>query len=86
MTWHICIAYLCGSATTFIVMSSVIKHLRKANAKLMAESDYYFMIGKLFYNAMSSEQQKEVDEGIELRMIRDDHHRNINKIKHTGKY
>lgn len=84
--WYIWIAYICGSVTTYIIMRGVIKYLRASNAELMSESDYHFMIGKLFYKTLSSEQQKEVDEGRELRMIRAQHRQNIEKIKRTGKY
>lgn len=84
--WYIWIAYIAGSLTTYIIMRGMIKFLRARNAELMSESDYNFMMGKLFYKTLSSEQQKEVDEGCELRMIRAQHWRNIEKIKHTGKY
>ena len=84
--YYILIAYIAGSITTYIIMRGVIKYLRARNAELMSESDYHFMMGKLFYKTLSSEQQKEVDEGSELRMIRAQHRQNIEKIKRTGKY
>ena len=84
--WYIWIAYICGSITTYIIMRGMIKFLRARNAELMSESDYHFMMGKLLYKTLSSEQQKEVDEGCELRMIRAKHRQNIEKIKRTGKY
>ena len=84
--YYISIAYIAGSITTYIIMRGVIKYLRARNAELMSESDYHFMMGKLFYKTLSSEQQKEVDEGCELRMIRAKHRQNIEKIKRTGKY
>ena len=84
--YYIWIAYIAGSVTTYIIMRGVIKYLRASNAELMSESDYHFMMGKLFYKTLSSEQQKEVDEGRELRMIRAQHRQNIEKIKRTGKY
>ena len=84
--YYIWIAYIAGSITTYIIMRGVIKYLRARNAELMSESDYHFIMGKLFYKTLSSEQQKEVDEGRELRMIRAHHRQNIEKIKRTGKY
>lgn len=84
--YYILIAYIAGSITTYIIMRGVIKYLRASNAELMSESDYHFMMGKLFYKTLSSEQQKKVDEGRELRMIRAQHRQNIEKIKRTGKY
>lgn len=84
--YYILIAYIAGSITTYIIMRGMIKFMRKSNSHLRSESDYYFMMGKLFYKTLSSEQQKEVDEGRELRMIRAQHRQNIEKIKRTGKY
>lgn len=84
--WINMLAYLSGSLTTFIIMRGMIKHMRARNAELMAESDYHFLMGKLFYKTMSSEQQVEVDKGRELRMIRAQHRQNIEKIKRTGRY
>ena len=84
--YYIWLAYIAGSITTYIIMRSMIKFLRARNAELMSESDYHFMMGKLFYKTLSSEQQKEVDEGRELRMIRAKHRQNIEQIKRTGKY
>ena len=84
--YYIWIAYICGSITTYIIMRGMIKYLRARNTELMSESDYHFIMGKLFYKTLSSEQQKEVDESRELRMIRAKHRQNIEKIKRTGKY
>ena len=84
--YYIWLAYIAGSFTTFLIMRGMIKYLRARNAELMSESDYHFMMGKLFYKTLSSEQQKEVDECRELRMIRAKHRQNIEKIKRTGKY
>lgn len=86
MIWYIWMAYLAGTFTTFIIMRGMIKHMRRVNAELMNESDYYFMMGKVFYKTLSSEQQKEVDEGRELRVIRATRQQNIEQIKRTGKY
>ena len=85
-THYIGIAYIAGSITTYIIMRGVIKYLRASNSHLCSESDYYFMMGKLFYKTLSSEQQKEVDEGRELRVIRATRQQNIERIKRTGKY
>ena len=84
--YYIWLAYIAGSITTYIIMRSMIKFLRARNAELMSESDYHFMMGKLFYKTLSSEQQKEVDECRELRMIMAKHRQNIEQIKRTGKY
>ena len=84
--WYIWIAYICGSVTTYIIMRGMIKFLRKSNAHIRNESDYYFLLMKLFYKTLSSEQQKEVDEGRELRVIRATRQQNIERIKRTGKY
>lgn len=84
--YYIWLAYIAGSFTTFLIMRGMIKYLRARNAELMSESDYHFMIGKLFYKTLSSEQQKEVDECRELRMISAQHWQNIENIKRTGKY
>ena len=86
MILYIWMAYLAGTFTTFIVMRGMINHLRARNAELMNESDYYFMMGKVFYKTLSSEQQKEVDEGRELRVIIAARQQNIERIKRTGKY
>ena len=84
--YYILIAYIAGSITTYIIMRGMIKFMRKSNSHLRNESDYYFMMGRLFYKTLSSEQQKEVDEGRELRMIRAQYRQNIEMIKRTGKY
>lgn len=86
MILYIWMAYLAGTFTTFIMMRGMINNLRARNAELMSESDYHFMMGKLFYKTLLSEQQKEVDEGRELRMIMAQHQQNIERIKRTGKY
>lgn len=86
MVYYIWLAYISGTVTTYIIMRGMIKHMRKTKAELMAETDYHFMMGKLFYKTLSSEQQKEVDEGRELRMIRAQHKQNVEKIRRTGKY
>ena len=86
MIWYIWLAYLAGTFTTFIVMRGMIKHMRARNAELMNESDYHFMMGKLFYKTLSSEQQKEVDDCREIREIRETRLRNIKQIRKTGKY
>ena len=84
--YYIWIAYICGSITTYIIMRGMIKYLRARNTELMSESDYHFMMGKLFYKTLSYEQKKEVYEGRELRIIMAQHMQNIEKIKRTGKY
>lgn len=86
MNWQILIAYLAGTATTFVIMLGVIKYYRKANAYLMAENDYYYVMNRLFYKTLHSLQQKEVDESIEMRKILLNHKYNIDRVRRTGKY
>lgn len=80
------ILYVTATLVTLFFCYSHIKYLRKANALLAAESDYYFVLQKLFWNTMSSEQHKEIAEGRELRQLNEQHKRNVANANKTGRY
>ena len=57
--YYIWLAYIAGSFTTFLIMRGIIKFLRKSNAHIRNESDYYFLLMKL---AECANQIKKIDE------------------------
>lgn len=84
--WYICIAYICGSVTTYIIMRGMIKFLRKSNAHLRNESDYYFLLMKLAFKMLHHADQELFESMSETKRIRKTFDDNKKRIERTGKY
>lgn len=84
--WYIVLAYICGSGTTYIVMRGMIKFLRKSNAHIRNESDYYFMLMKLAFKMLHHADQELFESQPETKRIRKTFDDNKKRIERTGKY
>ncbi len=80
------IAYLCGSLTTYIIMRGMIKHLKKGNALLRNESDYYYMLMKVAFKTLHHNEQEKFDSSAEVSRIKQTYRENEARINQTGKY
>ena len=84
--WYICIAYICGSVTTYIIMRGMIKFLRKSNAHISNESDYYFLLMKLAFKMLHHADQELFESMPETKRIRKTFDDNKKRIERTGRY
>lgn len=84
--WYICIAYICGSVTTYIIMRGMIKSLRKSNAHIINESNYYFLLMKLAFKMLHHADQELFESMPETKLIRKTFDDNKKRIERTGKY
>ena len=84
--WYIWIAYICGSVTTYIIMRGMIKFLRKSNANIRNESDYYFLLMKLAFKMLHHADQKLFESMPETKRIRKTFDDNKKRIERTGRY
>lgn len=84
--WYIWIAYICSSVTTYIIMRGMIKLLRKSNAHLRNESDYYFLLMKLAFKMLHHADQELFESMPETKRIRKTFDDNKKRIERSGKY
>lgn len=84
--WYIWIAYIAGSGTTFFIMRGMMKHLRRGNALLRNESDYYYMLMKVAFKSLHHHEQELFDTSDEVRRIKETYYKNQERINKTGKY
>ena len=84
--YYIWISYICGSITTYIIMRGMIKYLRKSNAHIRNESDYYFMLMKLAFKMLHHADQELFESQPETKRIRKTFYDNKKRIERTGKY
>ena len=84
--YYICIAYICGSITTYIIMRGIIKFLRKSNAHIRNESDYYFTLMKLALKMLHHDDQEQFESQPETKRIRKTFNDNKKRIERTGRY
>ena len=68
--YYIWIAYICGNITTYIIMRGMIKFLRKSNAHIRNESDYYFTLMKLAFKMLNHSDQELFESMPETKSIR----------------
>ena len=86
MIAYIWIAYICGSVTTYIIMGGMIKLLRKYNAHIRNESDYYFLLMKLAFKMLHHADQELFESMPETKRIRKTFDDNKKRIERTGRY
>ena len=86
MIAYIWIAYICGSVTTYIIMCGMIKFLRKSNAHIRNESDYYFMLMKLAFKMLHHSDQELFESMSETKRISKMFDDNKKRIERSGKY
>lgn len=84
--YYIWLAYISGSITTYIIMRGMIKHMRKSNAHIRNESDYYFMLMKLAFKMLHHSDQELFESMPEVKRIRKTFYDNKKRIERTGKY
>ena len=84
--YYIWLAYIAGSITTYIIMRSMIKHMRKSNAHLRNESDYYFLLMKLAFKMLHHADQELFESMPETKRIRKTFDDNKKRIERTGRY
>ena len=84
--WYILIAYICGSVTMYIIMRGMIKFLRKSNAHIRNESDYYFLLMKLAFKMLHHVDQELFESMPETKRIRKTFDDNKKRIERTGRY
>lgn len=84
--WYIWIAYICGSVTTYIIMRGMIKFLRKSNAHIRNESDYYSLLMKLALRMLNHSDQELFESMPVTKRIRKTFDDNKKRIERTGKY
>lgn len=84
--YYIWLAYIAGSFTTYIIMRGMIKFLRKSNAHIRNESDYYFMLMKLAFKMLHHADQELFESMPETKHIRKTFDDNKKRIERTGRY
>ena len=88
--YYIWLAYIAGSFTTYIIMRGMIKFLRKSNAHIRNESDYYFLLMKLAFKMIHHADQELFESMFEsmseTKRIRKTFDDNKKRIERTGKY
>ena len=84
--YYIWLAYIAGSFTTYIIMRGMIKLLRKSNAHIRNESDYYFLLMKLAFKMLHHADQELFESMPETKRIRKTFNDNKKRIERTGKY
>lgn len=84
--YYIWIAYICGSITTYIIMRGMIKFLRKSNAHIRNESDYYFLLMKLAFKMLHHADQELFESMPETKRICKTFDDNKKRIERTGRY
>lgn len=84
--YYIWISYICGSIVTYIIMRGMIKYMRKSNAHIRNESDYYFMLMKLAYKMLHHDDRELFESMPETKRIRKTFDDNKKRIERTGKY
>ena len=84
--YYIWLAYIAGSFTTYIIMRGMIKLLRKSNAHIRNESDYYFLLMKLAFKMLHHADQELFESMPETKRIRKTFDDNKKRIESTGRY
>ena len=84
--YYIWLAYIAGSFTTYIIMRGMIKLLRKSNAHIRNESDYYFLLMKLAFKMLHHADQELFESMPETKRIRKTFDDNKKRIERTGRY
>lgn len=61
MIGYIWLAYVVGVVCAYLICNRNNKKLKKANAQLANESDFYYLTGQMAFKVLTSEQQYELE-------------------------
>lgn len=82
----VAVSFIMGFTLAAIFYKSSIKRVRKANAMLMNESDYYCLKSNILWRKMHPVVRRELLDGIELKTLDENYKRNQKSIEKTGVY
>lgn len=86
MIGYIWLAYVVGVVCAYIICNRNNKKLKKANAHLANESDFYFITGQMMFKKLTPDQQAEHESSPEYQRAIEAFQSNKRDIDNKGTY